>query len=329
MTDSEAASIISDLQIDSSDVDVKSKDIAKLNNWIKKNPKRIAVHVTCLFIYWSICLTFIILDGYQSSHPGSKIAAYIDGGGVTFSVFQIIICNLGMLITLIFGILFLIGGIRLVYQRFGLWVAIPFAIVWLGICAFLGTWQAWLWAVVRPIWTENFLNTACQGWNMSIMLAPYTINLEQSLPFLGVATVTLLNGSYSMQLEQNAANHYVLYFYTLNTTNAEPPISNITYNTFNMTYTIDNVTAHYAMSPNLAISSRGMQLVDPSIPFIGSGPPSANIEFKNGSRVLDTVTTLYSDCTQLKVCAIYDSVGDFEVALGIVMIQQFQYAQTC
>lgn len=326
--DAEAASIVNDLDIDV-DVNVKSEDVAKFYDWIKKNHKRIAIHIAVVFIYWTICLLFIIFDSYQSSHPGTKIASNINQGGLAFPIFRIIFCNFGVLATLIPGFYFVGWGTKLVYQRFGIWVAIPFSIVWLGVCAFFATWQAWLSFLVTPIWTDNFLNTACQGWNMSIMLAPDSLNLEQSLPFLGIATITLVNGTYALQLEQNAANHNFMYFYTLNTTNAEPPISNITYNTYNMTYTVNNVTAHYTTTPNFAIPSRGMQLVDPSIPFISSGPPSANLILKNGSRVLDTVTTLYSDCTQLKVCAMYDSAGDFEIALGIVMMQQFQYAQTC
>jgi len=327
--EADAASIVNDLDVGQNS-NIKSEDIAQFCHWMKKNTRRIVVYITLVLTYWLVCFLFIYYEAYPSVYPGSKTAATINKGGLALWIFQYGFCYFGLLVTLPFGFYFAIYGIGFVYKKFGLGVAIPFGIVWFGVCMFLATWQMWLEFVFTPIWTNNVLNSACQGWDMSIMLAGISsTNLEQSLPFLGVATVTIANGSYAMQLEQSSVNHNIIYFYTLNTTNAEPPFSNVTYNTYNLTYTVENVTAHYTTTPNLAISSRGMSLVDPSIPFVGSGPPSANLVLKNGTHVLNTATTLSSDCTQLKACAMYDAAGDFEVALGLVMIQQSQYAQNC
>src|SRR5277367_2836903 len=123
--DAEAASIVSNLDIDVDMPDVKSEDMAKFYDWVKKNPRRIAVHVAVVLFYWTICLLFNLFDSYQSSHPGSKIATNINRGGLAFPIFQIIFCNFGVLIAMIPGFYLLGWGTRLVYKRFGLWVAIP------------------------------------------------------------------------------------------------------------------------------------------------------------------------------------------------------------
>lgn len=329
--DAEAAAIVSEIETP----DVSMGDVSKFYKWICGNRLRLACHVSLVLCYWMICFLFIYYDEYCSVYPGSKIAYNVSKGGVSLPIFRYLICILVGLY-LFYGAMYVWGkGTSVVAKRCGLWIAIPFAIVWFGVCGFLGTWQGWISYVITPLWQNSVLESACNGWDLSIMLAGTpSPNLDQSLPVLGIATVTLLGSItpasyYALQLEQSSADHNILYFYTYNTTNAEPPFGNITYNTYNSTYTINNVTAHYNTKPNLSFQKLDMTPADPSIPFIGSGPPSANLILKNGSRVFNTVTTLYSDCTQLEACAMLQPEGDFQIALGLVMIQQSQHAQTC
>jgi hypothetical protein len=138
-----------------------------------------------------------------------------------------------------------------------------------------------------------------------------------------------------MQLERNNQFHNIYYFYNLNLGNVTPTYENITYNTVNNTFTINNMTSHFngGTAADLAFPTLDLILKDTSIPFGGDcGFPNANLVYQNGStssNVLNTVNTASSDCTELKVCVNIEPRGDFEIAMGAVMIQQYLYGVCC
>ena len=137
---------------------------------------------------------------------------------------------------------------------------------------------------------------------------------------------------------QPSKNSYDVYnFSVTERVNHIPPLSTITYNSASTTYSINNRTAgSYLLDPNLSFPTLGLELYDPSIPFTtnGSHPPAANLIRHNGSHVsnvLNTVTLSPHDCTQLKVCGMTSdgTEEDFQIALGVVMMEQFVYSVAC
>jgi hypothetical protein len=200
-------------------------------------------------------------------------------------------------------------------------------------------------ALVESIWQNAVWNDACQGWDITAVLqgigSVSTSNLGPLSTYnVGLATIFLASGgNHTMQLAlQSIGKWYDRY--TFNVTeqfNHIPPLSNITYNSTAMTYSISNHTASsYLLDPNLSFPSLGLELYDPSIPFKTNGahPPAANLIRHNGTyvfKVLNTVTLSPNDCTLLKVCGMTrdGTEEDFQIALGIVMMEQFVYSVAC
>jgi hypothetical protein len=282
-----------------------------------------------------VFILFNYYDVYPNVYPGSTIAQNLSGGkGTAFSVFKWIICwSFGSLVG--FGALALgCGGVGAMHESSPV-LACIIAIPFVAICAFVGTWQMWIYWPLNSLWFNAVWNGACQGWDGYAMLQGIDwMDVASSLPYAGTATVFLTVGNYSMQLERNAQNHHIFYFYDLQTGNSTPPFSNITYNIFNHTYTINNVTSQYTVSPNLAFPSLDFQLADPSIPFSTAecDMPLADLVYANGtatSNVLHVVNTDRSDCTSLKVCTNTTPQGEYEIALGVLLIQQFAYGVCC
>jgi hypothetical protein len=283
---------------------------------------------------------FVLLnyyDCYQSIYPGSTVAAAINrtvATGTVFNVFKGMICSGGVAITGTVLVMLLIRGMRYGVKLFPRWIVISFAIICLPVLIFLGTWQGWISFMLKPVLTNYVYNTACQGWDISADLQGVSWdNQLQSLPYVGTATVVLAYGNYSMQLERDETNHDVFTFYLLNTFNYTPPFSNVTYNFSNETYTIDNVTTKFTLEPNLQFPHLDLVLRDISIPFESTyGPPNADLIYRNGlvqKNVFNTVTTRDGDCTQLRACGMLSPKGSFEIAMGVVMIQQYNYSVSC
>lgn len=274
---------------------------------------------------------------YQSVYPGSKVAANINrtrSSGTAFEVFKWMICSASVALTGSLAVLLLIFGARLVDKIFPRWVIVPFATFWVPLCVFLGTWQVWISFLLVPVWTDHVYSTACHGWDMSANLQGVSWdNQFKSLPHVGTAMVVLAHGNYSMHLERDEIDHDVYYFYPADTFNYTPPFSNITYNFANAIYTIDNVTTHFTLKPNLQFPSLDLVLHDMSIPFESTyGPPNADLVYHNGSiqtNVFNTVTTKANDCTQLRACGMLNPNGAFDIAMGVVMIQQYSYSISC
>ena len=194
---------------------------------------------------------------------------------------------------------------------------------------------------VELSWNKSVWRNACtsDAWNITTVLSTVSYkNYNTQVPLVGVAYVSIKNaGNYSMQLLQHQDQLDLYNFYVLNTFNYTPPLHNITYNTTsraNTTYTTNNITSRYIVDPNLSFPSLDVALYNPSIPFqLPCYSPSAFLIHAGGSAttnlVLDTVTSWPSDCTQFKLCGNADQRGDFQIALGVVMIQQFLYGKCC
>jgi len=232
------------------------------------------------------------------------------------------------------GVYLAVAGIGVVGES-NVALACLIALPWIAICLFVGTWQMWIYWMMNAVWYNDVWNNACNGWDgYAILAGTQWMDISSSLPYCGIATVFLAAGNYSMQLERNGNNHNVFTFYNMQTGNLTPTYPNITYNIFNHTYTINNVTNHYTVSPNLAFPALDLQLSNPSIPF-STGQcdmPLADLMYSNGtvtSEVLSVVNVDSSDCTQLKVCTNTNPEGDYEIALGVLMIQQFAYGICC
>ena len=286
-----------------------------------------------------IFFLFNYYEIYSVVFPGSTVAKNLSGGGGTaFEVFKWMICWLSGVITIPAGFYLAVRGIRGVAKGLGdgvgVCVACIFALPWIGICLFLGSWQMWIYWLGSALWSTSVWNNACNAWDgYAILQGIQWADVSSSLPYVGTATVFLAAGQYAMQLERNNQFHNIYYFYNLNLGNVTPTYENITYNTVNNTFTISNITTHFKGGTNLAFPSLDLYLNDPSIPFGGDcGFPNANLVYKNGSttlNVLNTVNTRTSDCTELKVCANLEPRGDFEIAMGVVMIQQYLYGVCC
>lgn len=283
-----------------------------------------------LFNYYAI---------YSEVFPGSTVANNLSGGGGTaFTVFQWMICWCSGGLTAPAGIYLAVIGIKGVAEGLGdgigTCIACIIALPWIGICLFLGTWQMWIYWLGTAVWSNSVWNNACNGWDgYALLQGIQWADVSSSLPYVGTATLFLAAGQYTMQLERNNQFHNIYYFYNLNLGNVTPTYDNITYNILNNTFTINNRTSHFNGGTNLAFPTLDLVLKDTSIPFGGDcGFPNANLIYQNGStslNVLNTVNTASSDCTELKVCANMEPRGDFEIAMGMVMIEQYLYGVCC
>lgn len=284
-----------------------------------------------------IFFLFNYYDVYQDVFPGSTVAKNLAGGGGTaFEIFKWMICWCSGAFTVPLGGYLGFVTIKALAQSStaGTILAFIFALPIFAVGLFVGSWQMWIYWMWTPVWTNSVWNHACDTWDGYALLQGITWgDVSSSLPFVGVATVFLASGNYSMQLERNNRFHNTFTFYDLQTGNITPLFDNITYDTIHHTYTIKNVTTHYTLDPNLAFPSLDMELADNSIPFDSDcGYPAADILYHNGSvtsNVLNTVNTNYDDCTQLKMCVMSHPEGDFEIAMGVVMIQQYLYGVCC
>ena len=290
-----------------------------------------------IFAFIIIELVFFLFqyfDVYSDVYPGSRVAQNLSGGkGTAFEFFKWAICWLSGVLTVPAGIYLAVYGVGLV-GKLNVCLATLIAVPWTGLCLFLGSWQMWIFWMMLPLWSNAVWNNACNGWDgYAILQGISWSDVSSSLPYAGTATVLFAAGNYTLQLERNNQFHHIFYFYDLEMGNLSPTFNNITYNMINHTYTIENTTTHYNVNPNLAFPSLDLVLDDDSIPF-GSGcdMPLADLVYRNGtttSNVLNVVNINNDDCTQMKLCAMQNPQGDYQIAMGVVMIQQFLYGICC
>jgi hypothetical protein len=299
-----------------------------------------------LILFLIVELVFFLFqyyDVYQNVYPGSKVAQNLTGGkGTAFEFFKWAICWCSGTLTVPAGFYAAYMGVAFVGKEINACLAVLIALPWIGLCIFLGTWQLWIYWLMSSVWFNSVWTHACDGWDGYAMLEGITWgDVASSLPYVGTATVFLAAGNYTMQLERNSTFHSIFYFYNVTTdltgdltADSIPPVyNNIIYDTRNHLYTINNTTTRYTTSPNLAFPSLDLVLSDDSIPFGSAGDmPLANLLYRNDStslNVLSTVNTAKDDCTQMKVCVMQKPPGDYEIALGVVMIQQYLYGVSC
>jgi len=297
----------------------------------------IATVIAICLIIEGIFLVFNYFYVYQSVFPGSKVAQNLSSsGGVAFTWFFYFFCFFTVNLTCPASMCLLTAGFTAFNKAFDKCCVCLIGLPWFALCLGLGTWQLWFNWVAAPTWSAAVYQNACQSpdWDSYALLEGVKWeDVTSSLPFVGTATVIYSTGNYTMQLQRNETNHAIYYFYPIDQNNLSPIYHNITYNTVNHTFAIDNVASNYSVEPNLAFPSLNLALEDPSIPFGDDCDiPSANLIYSNKSitsRVLDTVNTSPDTCTLLKVCGNMKSHREFEIALGVVMIKQWLYAACC
>jgi hypothetical protein len=278
----------------------KQRGLAAIKNsrLLRSVIARIIIAVICIEV---IVFFFVYYYCYRFVHPGSKPAANINASHDAFNVFKWILSalvlwfNVAIVLSLILPTCG--GGPGMATKAIKLY-ALALATV------LLTSWGFWLSWPLEMLWHNAVWNDACQGHNiMAVLQGVNATSFNSSLPVIGVATVFLEHGNYTMQLvRQNTSTHDVYHFYVLDALDVTPPVSNITYNTTNTTFWINQSANQYALDP-LSFPSLRLELDEPSIPFStadGSWPPSANIVRRNVSTVsniLDTVTLSPADCT--------------------------------
>lgn len=290
-----------------------------------------------------ICIIYQAFDAYATLYPGSKIAANILLNASTGRAWEAffwlfaIFASVGNVLAAPMWVAWIAEKLRINRLRsqqccfclvafFSIGIIIPALVV------------APFWAtfVIRIVWQDIAWTHVCDGWEIDAVLTGVDwYNYYPNITLVGAAVVTIGGNGYTMQLNRNAVLHNLFTFNVTNTTDFIPPLSTISYDMDALTYTVANVTTSFDLTPNLSFPALNVQLVDPSIPFVRSDPsypPSANLIYRNNAsdpRFLRTELLDYPDCTQLKVCGMQDSTGKFQIALGVVMIEQFSAAVFC
>ena len=299
--------------------------------------------VLCLLIGFEIIIAvYTYYYCSQKVYPASKAASEIHASRsrfLAFSIFFWVIAVIGTIFNVaIFAGLFywIFDSMRLDYKDF--WLTWGIKIIGTLTTCVLGTAPLWASWPITTVWQVSVYRHACEGWEaMAVLQGVSTKGLNSSLPVIGNATIQSVRGNYMMQLARNDSDENVYYFYLKNheSFNYTPSISKISYNTTEATYMISDITTSYLDSPNLAFPALGLELRDVSIPFRNSwGPPAVDLVQSNDGRsvkssLLRTVTTNHFNCTQLKVCGISSDEDKFQIALGIVLIEQFNYSIRC
>jgi hypothetical protein len=191
--------------------------------------------------------------------------------------------------------------------------------------------------IIRGAWGDVAWANACTGWDITAVVQGVRWrDFRDDLLIVAISTVVVQQGNFTIQLHRNYQDGNLYDFYITDTHHFSPPYINFTYNTANTTYTIANITYSYNEIPILSFPSLGLELRDPSIPFHRGDdpayPPSANLVHRNGtqlSNVLSTSVLRVSDCTNLKVCGMQNMIGAFQIALGVIMIEQFKASLYC
>jgi hypothetical protein len=291
---------------------------------------RVIMTTICLNL---ICAAYQSVDSYSQVYPDSKIAANILLNNHTKSAWTAFywifaICAVGFNMSII--ILLPFGWFRSRWQC-------PFLCLLIIVVPALVFAPFYAAVIIRDIWGDVAWTNACNGWDITAVVQGVRwADFRDDLIFVGMSTVVVGQGNFTTRLHRNSQDDNLYDFYITEAHHFTPPYTNFTYNTANTTYTIANVTTSYTEVPNLSFPSLGLELLDPSIPFHRNDdntyPPSANLVYRNGtllSNVLSTSVLRVGDCTSLKVCGMQGLIGAFQIALGVVMIEQFKASVYC
>lgn len=280
----------------------------------------IACWVCIGLVFWPAALVMRYYNAYADVYPLSSTAAHIEGNAhAAYEFFFWIFALIGALgsaipigsivygiITLCCGIGKLLAGVVLVYA--GLLLAI------LPMC---------LTILIGPGMSHRAWNSVCDKFEIAAVLNA-TTNVGVNIS-LGLATVAVSAiGNYSMQLVALDAGN--LTFSVINSFNYTPPITTITYNNESLVYTTNSSSGEYIVSPQLAFPSLNLTSIAPSyINFEKPGGPAlALLSSNHVDQVLYTLNTKHGDLAQLKICGSLQPVGDFQVAMGAVMMQHYR-----
>lgn len=293
-----------------------------------------------------ICAGYQAVDSYSDIYPGSELAAHIlrntSTWGAWFAFYWIFtifacICNVSLLFTDQWKWFWRLSE----KLKFG-WLIRVWRMVLVLVVIGLIFGPIWVTYLIRGLWSNSVWNSACSGWDITAVIQAVSYYQWASHPsVIATATISAAQGSFIMKLmPQNFDNNYEQYtvraFSNVNQPGFNPAFANISYNTISHAYNGSNITASYVTSPNLAFPALDLELRDPSIPFtrpnMNTYPPSADLIYRNGSteaNVLQTVMTSPTTCTTLKVCGTQNYLKDFQIALGVVMIEQFKVGVLC
>ena len=273
-------------------------------------------------------------------YPGSKVTADIRRTNSSFKALQvfrwIFAIPAGLLSAA--GWVFFVGSLfdrtRRI-QRKGICYCLSLgAVLGFGylLAPVIGFLILYMWVVIEGPWHAHVWSQACQGWDIMALLDSST-TAASTLPLVANATVSLVGGSYMMQLLQHTDNPSRFDFIVANKTvfNATFDLDNITYDIDNTAYAVADRTWSYQVRPNLSFPSLNLNLRDPSIPFNRSidALPSADLILQTPNStlpILQTITTNPNDDTELKVCG--TNHPTFQIALGLILIKQYQYSIT-
>jgi hypothetical protein len=214
----------------------------------KLNKKLLAL--TVLHVIAAVYLYYVC---YISVHPGSKIAANINTGSKVASniitgpteygntttggaAFRVIYFILALVLT-VFNFI-LVSNRYFINGEFDdlRW---PWFLLPCGAVVALGGISVMFWAMfaVRIPWQNHVFANACEGWQVMALLNGITwADLgKHTTPFLGNATVHVLNESYTMQLTRNSDNDNIYHFHLGGSTSGSttPSVTTIVYDVGN------------------------------------------------------------------------------------------------
>ena len=282
-----------------------------------------------------VCVLFNYYEAYANVYPASEVAGNIrwtTASSNAFTTFRWIFALLSMGLVGVPAIYLLQSVFKKVCKSYGLCVAVPFGVVLFVFLGILTLWPSYLSRVIMVIWRHRIWNEVCDGWDITAVL--HGIQYDQIGPLVGFATIILAKANYTMQLAQDQHNPNLYSFDLLNAVNYTPPYAHITYNNATFTYTIGNNTDQYLANPRLSFPSLGLESVGKAATRFQEeyGPAIANLVHKTDStmsNVLYTYNTSPGDCTVLKVCGMLEPEGDFQIAIGAVLIQHYVDSVMC
>jgi hypothetical protein len=286
-----------------------------------------------------VCLVYQTVDLYKDIYPGSKVAANILRNSHTIVAWNIYYWTLAAaastanFLVARQWVLWSIYFFRVEFWtarilRHPIFIGVFYVFVYMMIVPTLLVGPMWIAFAVRYAWADIAWSHGCPGWDYTIIFnVEYENYFTADLTWLGNVTVAGPRSNYTMALSQFTAfpNEYM--FNITETFNFDSPLSFIWYNMTALTYTSVSSPIPFIITPNLEFPALGLSQRDPSIPFLRNDvsgyPPSADLVYKNGTRLLKTVTQNYPDLTKLLACGMEDYAGALQIALGVVAIEQW------
>ena len=286
-----------------------------------------------------VCLVYQTVDLYKNVYPGSKIAANILRNNHTVTAWTIYFWVLaaGATVANIFAakewLTWFIAVFRVDFWvtrifRYSFLILTFYLVFYLIIVPTLLVGPMWIAFAVRYAWGTIAWKHGCPGWDYTIIFdVEYDVYTSSDLSWLGIVSITGPHSSYAMALSQFTSSPNEYLFNVTATSNIVPAFSLVWYNMTELTYTIADSPIPFIIKPNLVLPALHVSQRDPSIPFLRNDvrgyPPSADLVYTNGTRVLKTVTQNYPALSKLLACGMENHSGALQIALGVVAIEQW------